>query len=305
METPAETVEEILTREASENERLVEEFRKTYKGRILGTTIRTERVWLDGGEYYDVLCATVWDQGQEKTLNVCSNGASSFRYQPLNLPTLDVDVDPVVEAEVMAHRDHLRREQIRIQERTEATTVRREKFCLATTGKNAGTLGRVFTISDGQWGPRAGLATSSATTPVVKHGRSYQAAVDVAWIAPNHLKVLLQKTPQGKDAQDLLYKFAKDVVAHCGSELWEEFPQMWAWATEQPWRLAVCAVMATKPKGVTLGVKGICDAIEKQPLVVRVLKEVAKTYTSADNEYLLQGIRAVVGTPDPGKGQKS
>ena len=72
--TPAEEIAECRTEIVAK----IAAFRAAHAGRILDVTTETRSVWLDGGEYYDVLSADVWTGSAIEHVTVCTDGAARW-----------------------------------------------------------------------------------------------------------------------------------------------------------------------------------------------------------------------------------
>lgn len=167
-------------------------------------------------------------------------------------------------AEARAERDAVRRG------RVARATVVRGAFVRVARGRKVtpGLVGRVFYLSAGAYGTRAGIATSTRTERRERNGRIYEAAVHEAWCAVDNLDVLLAETPSDPRELAALYRYAPAVAAHAAARvergraaaveaagergrtlvddydsepMVDAFSELWRWAWEAPHRLTIMA----------------------------------------------------------------
>lgn len=263
-----------------------------------GTTVSVRAEWQSRG----------WDDGDNVRLATYRDDAGVWRdcfvgychHESGN--TSEVDATPEVFA---AYEEHLRaereaadarraemhREDMERKARAERSTVSREKFVIVSRGRKVpvGTVGRCFYTADSEWGWRAGIATTTRTTPTVRGGVTYQNAADVAWSAASNVEVLLQEMPRTARETDALYRFAAAVVAHCDrgqhDDIAENFPGLWAWAFDRPERLVVmaCYSPAELPRidaDAARTLADVCEAIDTMPDVASFLSGCAREYST-------------------------
>lgn len=277
-----------------------------------GTTVTTAWEWMSRG----------WDDGDSVRFAAYRDDAGAWKKTLVSYDrgdagnTAEVDASPEVLAAYAEHlraeaaaedarRAEMRREKAEDDARRERSSVEREKFVIVARGRKVpvGTVGRCFYLAPSEWGTRAGVATTTRTTPTVRDGRTYQNAADVAWSAASNLDVLLQEMPRTARETDALHRFAAAVAAHCdrgesGDDIAEHFPGLWAWAYDRPERLAVMAcyapgelprIDADTPRTLA----DVCEAVETMPEVASFLAGVAMEF-NADTRDAARA--AIVGT---------
>ena len=244
MPTPdTRTADQIVADEAANDEVLARDFAAKHKGTITHVATESRSVWLDGGEYYSALVAYVWNGTDVVPFTVCTNGESGWIHRHNNLPDLKADAT----AEVVALIERKHEEEKRVAEALEAAAERKRvkagAFCIVTSGRKVplGTVGRCVHVSEGQYGLRAGIATSTRTEVVTRNGRTYVNAVDTVWTDVNNVTVLMPHTPAATHELETLYQHGAVVAAHTTPEHFEGF---WKYAYGCPYRLAVIAAFS-------------------------------------------------------------
>lgn len=256
-----------------------DEVEKTVVG--VGTTVRLFTRWSSRG----------WDDGDDVCYATYRDDAGEWHdYAYGDAGRLGgnravVDASPEVMAAYAAHlaaedarrraEEAARAERDRLaRERRERATVDRGRFVLVARGRKVpvGTVGQVFVLAAGEYGERAGVATSTRTEPTTsQRGRVYQRAVDSVWTATANLDVLLTEmpdasTPTGRRETEALYRYAAHVASWAAwgealrvraanvsrtdtdedmpeeeAPLVDTFSALWreAWSGGDAWRLAV------------------------------------------------------------------
>lgn len=222
--------------------------------------------------------------------------------------TAAVDASPEVFA---AYEAHLEAERARVRAEEEArraveraelelrerAAVDRGRFVVVAKGRKVpvGIVGRVFYTTEGTFGDRAGVATSTRTEQRMSaRGRMVDAAVDVVWVAASNLDVLLEDLPASPAEVELLYRCAAAVCEHArarqlaaqraalaaadaageyappldtNAPVVDAFTALWRWAVACPERLAV--MLAYRPEELPRldadtprTLEEVCEAVE-------------------------------------------
>lgn len=242
--------------------------------------------------------------------------------------TATADASPEVLAAYEAHleaerarvraEEHARREAERLaRELRERAAVDRGRFVVVAKGRKVpvGIVGRVFYTTEGTFGDRAGVATSTRTEQrMSSRGRMVDAAVDVVWVAASNLDVLLEDLPANPAEVELLYRCAAAVREHArarelaaqraaraaadaageyappldtNAPVVDVFTALWRWAVERHERLAV--MLAYRPEELPRvdaemprSLEEVCEAVETTPGVADDLSRRAAEWAGDD-----------------------
>lgn len=190
--TPAtKTPDEIAATERARNLELVASFRAEYAGRILRVAEESRSVWLDGGEYYAVLVATVWVGGEgpgaEKRITVCTNADSAFVYRPVGLPALVADVSDETEAAWQAWHAVEEAYRTRVMREANRRSVESGDLVVVARGVKVpqGLVGVCTGVFAGSFGQRVRIS------PVREDGSTPTGRDEVEYTAPGNLDILM------------------------------------------------------------------------------------------------------------------